>query len=125
MNRKKKIMLSLLGIIIVGVIVYQYPIQKAMALKSFESYINKQGVATNKIASKEIIKDWKRGGYLIVVTFNDDQNNKYYYHYETWSTRKGENLKFNRMTLSVIDEKNSVELDAPFDGKCKYPPIEE
>lgn len=118
-------MLLFLGIIIVAVIVYQYPLQRAFALKSFEEYINKQGISSDKIASKEIIKDWKQGGYLIVVTFNDDQNNKYYYHYETWTHKKGEQLKFNRMTLSVVDEKESIELDPPYNEKCKYPPIEQ
>lgn len=29
------------------------------------------------------------------------------------------------MTLTIIDEKNSVTLESPYDGKCKYPPIEE
>lgn len=111
-------------LIIVVALAYQYPIQKALALKSFEDYINNQGIIENKIASKKVLKDWKQGGYLIVVTFHDDSNNKYYYHYETWTYRKGEKLKFNRMTLSIVDEKKSVELDAPYDGKCKYPPIE-
>ncbi|HHJ7123915.1 TPA: hypothetical protein ACQMWT_001685, partial [Streptococcus pyogenes] len=70
-------------------------------------------------------KDWKQGGYLVVVTFNNDVNNKYYYHYEVWTHKKSESLRFNRMTLSIIDEKNSVTLEYPYDGKCKYPPIEE
>ena len=30
-----------------------------------------------------------------------------------------------RMTLTIIDEKNSVVLEYPYDGKCKYPPIKE
>ena len=121
---KKKILL-LLGIIVGGVIIYQYPIQKTLAQKSFESYINKQGVVSSDIASKEIIKNWKQGGYLIVVTYNDDPNNRYYYHYEVWTHRKGENLEFNRMTLGITDVKNSVVLDYPYDGKAKYPPIPE
>ena len=72
-----------------------------------------------------MVKDWRQGGYLIVATFNDDINNKYYYHYEVWTHKKGEPLRFNRMTLTIIDEKNSVVLEYPYDGKCKYPPIRE
>ncbi len=124
MNKRKKMML-LLSIIAIGVVIYQYPIQKELAQRSFENYISKQGIASNNIASKEIVKDWKQGGYLVVVTFNDDINNKYYYHYEPWTNRKGESLKFNRMSLNIIDEKTSTVLDYPYDGKCKYPPIEE
>lgn len=49
MNKKVKIML-LLGIIVIGIIVYQYPMQKALAQRSFTSYINKQGVVSDEYA---------------------------------------------------------------------------
>lgn len=121
---KKKVLL-VLGIIILGIAVYQYPLQKALAQKSFESYIDKQGIDSDNITIKKFVKDWKQGGYLIVVTFNDDLNNKYYYHYKVWTHKKGEPLSFNRITLIIIDEINSVVLEYPYDGKCKYPPIDE
>ena len=122
MKTKTRIILILLVVAIAGVIAYQYPIQKALASKSFEEYISQQGVPADVIVTKEMVKDWKQGGYLIVVTFNDDSDNTYYYHYEPWTHRRGEELKFNRMTLNIVDNKNSVELDYPYDG-CKYPPL--
>ena len=125
MIKKKKMILLVVGIIIFGTAIYQYPLQKALAQRSFENYISKQGIASENINSKRFFKDWKQGGYLVVVTFNDDINNKYYYHYDVWTHKKYDSLKFNRMTLTIIDEKNSVTLDPPYDGKCKYPPIQE
>lgn len=125
MGKKKRMVLLVLGIIILGIAIYQYPLQKAFAQNSFEAYIDKQGIDPDNIAIKKLVKDWKQGGYLIVATFNDDINNKYYYHYEVWTHKKGEPLRFNRMTLTIIDEKNSVALEYPYDGKCKYPPIKE
>ena len=125
MVKKKKMVLLIVGIIILSIAIYQYPLQKNLAQRSFENYITKQGIVSENIASKRFVKDWKQGGYLVVVTFNDDINNKYYYHYDVWTNKKGESLKFNKMTLNVIDEKNSVTLEYPYDGKCKYPPIEE
>lgn len=125
MKSKKGKIVLLLGIFVISIIVYQYPIQKTLALRSFENYINKQGISTAEIADKKVIKDWKQGGYLIVLTLNDDPNNKYYYHYEAWTHKKGEALEFDRMTLDILDDKNSVIIDAPFDEKCKYPPIQE
>ena len=125
MDKKKRMVLLVLGIIILGIAIYQYPLQKAFAQKSFKTYIDKQGIGPDNIAIKKLVKDWKQGGYLIVVTFNDDINNKYYYHYEVWTHKKGEPLRFNRMTLTIIDEKNSVVLEYPYDGTCKYPPIKE
>ena len=114
MVKKNKMILLVLGIIILGITVYQYPLQKALAQKSFESYIDKQGIDSDNITIKKFVKDWKQGGYLIVVTFNDDINNKYYYHYEVWTHKKGEPLSFNRMTLTIIDEENSVVLEYPY-----------
>ena len=125
MKSKKGKIVLLLGIFVISIIVYQYPIQTNFALRSFENYIAKQGISATEIASKRVIKDWKQGGYLIVLTLNDDPNNGYYYNYETWTHKKREKLKFNVMTLSIIDEKNSMVIDAPFEGKCKYPPIQE
>mgnify|MGYP002603493921 CR=1 FL=1 len=119
MGKKKRMVLLVLGIIILGIAIYQYPLQKAFAQKAFGTYIDKQGIDPDNIAIKKPVKDWKQGGYLIVVTFNDDINNKYYYHYEVWTHKKGEPLRFNRMTLTIIDEKNSVVLEYPYDGKCK------
>ena len=80
MGKKKRMVLLVIGIIILGIAIYQYPIQKAFAQKSFETYIDKQGIDPDNIAIKKLVKDWKQGGSLIVVTFNDDINNKYYYH---------------------------------------------
>ena len=78
MGKKKRMVLLVLGIIILGIAIYQYPLQKAFAQKAFETYIDKQGIDPDNIAIKKPVKDWKQGGYLIVVTFNDDINNKYY-----------------------------------------------
>lgn len=122
---KRKNLLLAVCIILLGIIIYQYPLQKALAQRSFENYISKQGIASEKINSKRFFKDWKRGGYLVVVTFNDDINNKYYYHYDVWTHKKGESLKFNKMTLEITDIEKSMVLDPPYDGKCKHPPIDE
>lgn len=122
MYKKKRVLLFLL---VISFLLYQYPIQKFLAQREFENYTNKQGIVSDNIRSKEIFKDWKLGGYLIVVSFNNDENNKYYYCYQPWTHKKEESFKLNTMTLDVIDEKNSILLDYPYDGKCKYPPIQE
>lgn len=122
---KRKNLLLAVCIILLGIIIYQYPLQKALAQRSFENYISKQGIASENINSKRFFKDWKQGGYLVVVTFNDDINNKYYYHYDVWTHKKGESLKFNNMTLEITDIEKSMVLDPPYDGKCKHPPIDE
>ena len=70
MGKKKRMVLLVLGIIILGIAIYQYPLQKAFAQKAFKAYIDEQGIDPDNIAIKKLVKDWKQGGYLIVATFN-------------------------------------------------------
>ena len=67
MGKKKKMVLLVLGIIILGIAIYQYPLQKALAQKSFETYIDKQGIDPDNIAIKELVKDWKNVLRLIAM----------------------------------------------------------
>lgn len=102
---------------------YHYPLQKQLALSQFHHYIHKQGVEVSNITEQEIIKDWKQGGYLFVVSYEDDPDHRYYYHYNLWTNRRGEGLQVDRMTLDVVDIKKGIQLDPPYDGKCTYPPL--
>lgn len=107
---------QLLLLVICLVIIYQFPIQKRLALNKFERYIKKQGIDPSKIIEKEVSKNWKSGGYTIRVKFEDDADKTYYYHYY-------EELRVDRMKLTVSN-KNQMQ-EAPLKKKCKYPPIED
>ncbi|MGP1414438.1 MAG: DUF3139 domain-containing protein [Treponema sp.] len=107
---------QILLLVICLVIIYQFPIQKRLALNKFERYIKKQGVDPSKITEREVSKNWKSGGYTIQVKFEDDADKTYYYHYEE--------LKLDRMWLTVTNRHNQ-QLEAPLKKKCKYPPIED
>lgn len=124
MHQGLKISVAVLCFIVAAVIVYQFPLQRALALNAFEDYTTEQGISEEKIESKQVFKDWVRGGYLIKVNFSDDPNYTYYYHYFVWTHKRNENLKFDVMDLGVTDEINAVELDFPCEHKCKYPPLE-
>lgn len=122
--RHRKTLVTL--IVLIGLIlVYQYPFQKCLALKKFRQYIQQQAVDLSQITRRESIKDWKNGGYIIRVNYADDKNHTYYYHYQVWTHKKAEALKFNQMTLTVIDEQHAVQLEAPYAGKVKYPPLDD
>ena len=107
---------QILLLVICLVIIYQFPIQKRLALNKFERYIKKQGVDPSKITEKEAYKNWKDGGYTIRVKFEDDADKTYYYNYEE--------LRLDRMWLTVTNRHNRP-LEAPLKKKCKYPPIED
>lgn len=107
---------QILLLVICLVIIYQFPVQKRLALNKFERYIKKQGIDPSKIIEKEVSKNWKSGGYTIQVKFEDDADKTYYYHYEE--------LRLDRMCLTVTNRHNQ-QLEAPLKKKCKYPPIED
>ena len=52
MGKKKRMVLLVLGIIILGIAIYQYPLQKAFAQKAFETYIDKQGMTISPLKSQ-------------------------------------------------------------------------
>lgn len=111
-------------LIFVVVVIGVYPVQRDLAIYKFRWYIGKQRVDTSKIIGKRIIRGWKEGGgYSIRVEFEDDKDKVYYYSYEMWIHKKGEGLKFHRMYLKIFYK--GKQLEAPFEGKCKYPPLEE
>ena len=110
-------------LIFVVVVIGVYPVQRDLAIYKFRWYIGKQRVDTSKIVEKKIFRDWKNGGYSIRVRFEDDEGKVYYYHYKMWTHRKDGKLKFHTMHLNVVDK--GWRLEAPFEGKCKYPPIED
>ena len=118
----RKVIITLL-IFLSLTLVYQCPVQRHLALNKFEWYIKRQGVDKNKIIEKKTYKDWVYGGYVIRVKFEDDMNNRYYYHYEVWTHRRGEELRLDKMFLTISNK--GWQLEAPFEGKCKYPPIED
>ena len=114
---------QILLLVICLVIIYQFPVQKRLALNKFERYIKKQGIDPSKIIEKEVSKNWKSGGYTIQVKFEDDADKTYYYHYEVFTHRGNGELKVDKMWLSVSN-KNQMQ-EAPLKKKCKYPPIED
>lgn len=126
MGKKKKIKILIAGCIaVLGLMaIAVYPVQRHIALKTFQEYTAKQGIAPEIIDTREVFNDWKNGGILIRVTFKDDPDNTYFYHYHLWTHKKDTELKWNDISLSVVDDQ-AIELDAPYDGKCKHPPISE
>ena len=71
----------ILSLLVVGFLLYFYPIQKYLAEKSFDKYISVQGVSKDNIKSKRILKDYTQDGYFIDVVYKDDNDYVYSYKY--------------------------------------------
>lgn len=103
----KKIFVFVFLLVIGGSLIYLYPIQKSMSEKAVAEYMKEQGISEQNIKSKQVMKDYKQGGYFITVELKDDPGINYQY---TWSKKRG-------VVLLVFRE------NAGMDEGMKYPPL--
>ena len=96
--------------------IYFYPVQKYFAEKKLEEYMLIQGTSSAVIQSKEILKDYKIGGYTISIVYEDDPDYQYEYIYFP-----GEKELTDSMRCFVYDSEN-VEIGVT-NKTVKYPPI--
>lgn len=96
-----------------------------MAFNKFDEYLIKQHTSTDNIENLNAFKDYKMGGYKLIVKFYDDPQHRYIYQYYLWTHRKTESIYFDKMVLSIIDEKNSLELEPPYNDNVKYKPLKD
>lgn len=121
----KKIMIAaIIGIVFGAFLIYEYPIQRYFALKKFYNYTTTQGVDESNIKKKDVYKDWKNGGYSIIVNYWDNPDYEYAYHYYVVTHKKGEPVIYNRMLLEITDMKTSRVLDPPYDVEIRYLPLD-
>ena len=112
---KFKILL-LISIAFFSYAIYFYPVQKYFAEKNLEEYMIIQGTSSAVIQSKEILKDYKIGGYTISIVYADEPDYRYEYIYFP-----GEKELKDSMRCFVYDSEN-VEIGVT-NKTVKYPPI--
>lgn len=110
MNRKYSIVPFVIVIGIFIYLIYYFPVQRYFSHKKFEQYIVAQGTSLDNIKSKTILKDYKIGGYSIVVKYKDDPDFTYDYTYFP----SGE-------MICIVYDKNNV---SSVNEKVKYLPLE-
>ena len=80
---KKKLIIILIVSLPLGLFfLYVYPIQRALAMNKFYKYIELQGASVENIYDMEVYKDYKIGGYDIMIRYKDDNpDHRYESHY--------------------------------------------
>ena len=131
--RKMLVIISIVASFIAILLIYEYPIQRAVAMNKFYKYIELQGASKENIVDMEVFKDYKMGGYKIRVIYKDDKpDNIYWYHYVPikiyWDC-----IYKDRISLyisyhgSVYDSAsgNNGEWNIKRGIKVKYPPLKD
>lgn len=121
MTRKKKmIILTIILTLIVGALVYYYPLQRILAEKTYNDYAELQGVSNSDIKSKVFYKDYTQDGYYVSVEYFSDPTHRYKYHY--FLIKKEENgTVLNSMDCYVFDMESTQVND---NNDVVYKPIE-
>lgn len=118
---KKKLPALLITVFIVMYILYFYPVQRFLAKKTFNEYIQLQGTTEENIKSKRIFKDYKQDGYCIEVIYKDDPYFIYDYKYSVDTIKDMANYRAIRCVV-YTQQNESVELSGDTQN-IKYPPI--
>ncbi|WP_071458515.1 DUF3139 domain-containing protein [Bacillus massilinigeriensis] len=112
MSKKKKAytFITIVVAVLVVFLIYVFPVQKYLAEKAIDQYMEKQGISEENIAKKETMKDYKSGGYLERVELKDDPGIIYEY---AWKSGDVALIGFSEGEIG------------PGELKLKYPPLTE
>ena len=131
--KKMLVIISIVASFIAILLIYEYPIQRAVAMNKFYKYIELQGASKENIVDMEVFKDYKMGGYKIRVIYKDDKpDNIYWYHYDAikiyWDC-----IYKDRISLDISYHGSVYDSDSGNNGewniknglKVKYPPLKD
>ncbi|MDO5712882.1 MAG: DUF3139 domain-containing protein [Tissierellia bacterium] len=111
MKKKKSWKEGLVFIIIVcivGGLLIIYPLQKSLAMMRWQEYMKAQGLAKEDVLEREIFKNYKDGGYRMIVKYRGDLNHTYIYDYFLYTHKRNENVKWHQMTCDVIETPSNL-----------------
>ncbi|MDO5733667.1 MAG: DUF3139 domain-containing protein [Eubacteriales bacterium] len=104
-------------------LLYYYPLQRYLAINKFNDYTAKQGVTQEDISERKVFKNYKDGGYTILVKYKGQDRYHYGYDYHVYTHKKNEDFRWNRMFCNVNDLQTGKHLSSPYPKDLKYPPL--
>lgn len=81
-NTSEKKIIFFILVLLVGIYLYYFPVQKLRAEKAVDRYMQLQRVDFAQIESRYAKKDWTQNGHYIYVTYKNDPGRMYAYHYK-------------------------------------------
>jgi hypothetical protein len=121
-KQHKALKFTVITILLIALyLIYDYPIQRCLAVRNFEKYIELQGASYDDIEEMEIHKDYKKDGYWIRVVYKDDP--RFYYEYDFRVRPITRIFSYKSILLIVFNERRtSVRATGEIDT-IKYPPL--
>ncbi|MEE3453750.1 DUF3139 domain-containing protein [Dialister sp.] len=104
-------------------ILYEWPIQRYLALRNVGKYIKLQGADIEDISEKDIRKNFIQDGYLIDIRYKSDPEFIYEYIFSVYDVEKL--FSADSVTCIVYDNNNATVDTTDAYLRIKYQPIEE
>ncbi|EOI7817583.1 TPA: DUF3139 domain-containing protein [Listeria monocytogenes] len=116
MKKYKKWWITIGLVLIICIIgyIYWFAIPKHTANEAVDDYLAAQKINSTQVKTRDIQKDWTRGGYYVTIVFKDDPNLVYEYNYNS-----KRNTPYH-INLLVFKDGSSQE-----DDQVKHPPLQE
>ncbi len=118
---KKRIFISIICILIVGLWIIYSPVQKHFAEQEMYKYMQKQGIKKENIESKRFTTGLLNTDYYIIVRLKDDPNFEYEYLYQPRGGLFSPKGCYFR--LSVYDDESNSEYVVGDKNVPKYLPL--
>lgn len=80
--KKTWIIIGLIILIVIASYIFFSAVPKHRASRAIDGYMENQNISQDQINTREIMKDWKNGGYVATIVFKDDPKLIYEYSYD-------------------------------------------
>ena len=99
--------LILVSAIFFTVYIYEFPVHRILAEFRYNIYRKENGILDEMIYSISFQKDYKQGGYFIIVVYKEKQEYRYEYQYYPIINKKDE-LKIHYMRCDIYNKNNHL-----------------
>lgn len=94
-------------IILFTIYIYEFPVHRILAELRYNTYRKENGMLDEEIYKISFQKDYKQGGYLVIVIYKEKQEYRYEYQYYPMINKK-DGLKIHYMRCDIYDKHNHI-----------------
>ena len=93
--------------ILIFIYIYEFPCHRFMAERKYKSYMKQNVIEYEDISDIYYQKDYKQGGYYVIVEYKNKPGHRYEYQYHIFIDKK-EGLRFDYMRCFVYNSNNHI-----------------
>lgn len=107
MRKGIKYIFLLIIFILIFIYIYEFPCHRFMAERKYKSYMKQNSIEYQDISYIHYQKDYKQGGYYVIVEYKNKPEYRYEYQYHIIIDKK-EGLRFDYMRCFIYNPNNHL-----------------